>query len=166
MEPAVNPIPQGMNVVTVQLWFNGQGRKAMQFYRRAFAAEQVGYVAATPDGRGIMHAMMKIGDTNLMIADAWPGQWERGPTDTATAGLQIYTEDCDRLFNRARKEGCEIIFPVTDMFWGDRVGKLKDPYGHCWVIATHKQDLTDEELEAAQKEWLATLPAPADQPLT
>ena len=161
MKSAPQPIPEGMNTVTVHLWFNGECKDALQFYERAFGAQQVGQIAAAPDGESIMHSMVRIGDTNLMMADAWPGQWEHGPSDSSTAGLQIYTEDCDSLFEQAREAGCEVLHPVEDMFWGDRMGKLKDPYGHCWVAATHKYVPTPEEMEAGQQAWLSSIDAPA-----
>ncbi|MDA1348415.1 MAG: VOC family protein [Chloroflexi bacterium] len=149
-----------MNTVTVQLWFNGECKDALQFYDRAFGAEQVGHVAIAPGGEGVLHSMVRIGDTNLMMSDAWPGLWEHGPSGSSTAGLQIYTADCDSLFDRAKQAGCEVLQPVEDMFWGDRMGKLKDPYGHCWVVATHKYVLTPEEMEDGQQRWLSSLDTP------
>jgi uncharacterized glyoxalase superfamily protein PhnB len=146
-----------MNTLTTQLWYNGDCAQAIDFYQKAFGAELAGPVAKAPDGKSVMHAMLKIGNSHIMMADAWPGAWEKAPQGSATAGLFVYVEDCDRLFERATKAGCETIFPMADMFWGDRMGKLKDPYGHCWAIATHKWIMTPEEMERGQKEWLRSM---------
>jgi uncharacterized glyoxalase superfamily protein PhnB len=146
-----------MNTLTTQLWYNGSCAQAIDFYKKAFGAEPEGMIARAPDGKGVMHAMLKFGNSHVMMADAWPGAWEKAPQGSATAGLFVYVEDCDRLFDRATKAGCETIFPMADMFWGDRMGKLKDPYGHCWAIATHKWEMTPEEVDAGQKEWLKSM---------
>ena len=113
MKAAPKPIPEGMNAVTVQLWFNGDCQEALDFYERTFGAQRVGQFAVSPDGESVMHSTVRIGDTNLMMADAWPGQWEHGPSDSSTAGLQLYTETCDALFEQARDAGCEVLQPRT-----------------------------------------------------
>jgi PhnB protein len=155
--PAPKPIPEGMNTITTQLWFNGNCAQAVAFYEKAFGAELAAPVAHGPDGKSVAHALMKLGNSHIMMADAWPGAWETAPKGSATAGLYLYVDDCDRLFDRATKAGCETIFPIVDMFWGDRFGKVKDPYGHCWGIATHRFIMTPEELEKGQKEWLKSM---------
>ncbi|HKQ63000.1 MAG TPA: VOC family protein [Candidatus Polarisedimenticolaceae bacterium] len=152
--PASRPVPEGMNTLTAHLWFSGNCRQAVDFYQRAFGAEPAGPVASGPDGKSVMHAMLKLGNSHIMLADAWPGQWEQAPQTGSTAGLFVYVEDCDKLFARAVQAGCETILPMADMFWGDRMGKLKDPYGHCWGIATHKWEMTPEEVKRGQEEWL------------
>ena len=101
--------------------------------------------------------MLKIGNSHVMMADSWPEAWEKGPEGAASAGLWVYVEDCDAHFNRATSAGCEVIFPLADAFWGDRMGKVKDPYGHCWSIATHKFDYTPGEIEQGMKAWLASM---------
>jgi uncharacterized glyoxalase superfamily protein PhnB len=156
-KPAPEPVPEGMNTITTQLWFAGDCARAIDFYQQAFGAELVGDVARSPDGKGVMHAMVKLGNSHLMMADAWPGAWEKAPDGSATAGLFVYVENCDRLFERATKAGCETLFPVADMFWGDRMGKLKDPFGHCWAIATHRWEMTPEEMQRGQAEWLKSM---------
>ncbi len=92
-----------------------------------------------------------------MMADGWPGAWERGPNKVATAGLWVYVDDCDALFKQATDAGCQVLMPLEDAFWGDRMGKVKDPYGHCWAIATHKWVFTPEEMKKRQQEWLKKL---------
>jgi len=156
-KPAPRPVPEGMHTITTQLWYAGNCAQAIDFYQKAFGAEIVGGVAKGPDGNSIMHAMLKLGDSHIMMADAWPGSWEKAPQGSATAGLFVYVEDCDRLFDRATKAGCETIFPMADMFWGDRMGKVKDPYGHCWGIASHRWELTPDEIRKGQDEWLKSM---------
>lgn len=157
-KPAPQPIPAGMAALTTHLWFNGQCREAIEFYQKAFGAERVGQIVPAPQGNGVLHAMLKFGDANLMMADTIPGEWEKGPVTSTTAALYLYVADCDAIFQQATAAGCEVLQPMADMFWGDRTGKLKDPYGHCWNVATHKFDFTPEEMQKGQEEWLASLP--------
>lgn len=153
---ALQPVPTGMHTLTPHLWFNGNATEAVEFYKKAFGAKTMGPPALGPDGK-IMHVMLKIGDSPLMMADAWPNTWDSGPKDHATAALWVYVEDCDALFNRALEAGCEVIFPMEDSFWGDRSGKVKDPFGHTWAIASHKMTYTPEEIQANQAEWLKSM---------
>ncbi|NJK86239.1 MAG: hypothetical protein HC906_09965 [Bacteroidales bacterium] len=101
--------------------------------------------------------MIKIGDSNIMMADAWPGSWETGPVNNATAGIFLYVEDCDTVYKSAVDNGCEVINEMMDAFWGDRMGKVKDPFGHCWAIASLKWIMTPEEIMRGQEEWLKTV---------
>lgn len=156
-EKAPQPVPDGMHTVTVHLWFDGNCKDAIDFYQKAFDAELAGPPVPTPDGNGIMHAMLKLGDSNIMMADANPEQWEQGPKRSATAGMWCYVNDCDALFNRAVEAGCEVVYPLMDAFWGDRNGKVKDPFGHCWGFASHKWILTEEEMQERMQEWLKSL---------
>jgi len=155
--PAPRPVPEGMNTITTHLWFNGDCARAIDFYQKALGAEPVGPPVPTPDGKGVMHAMLRIGNSHIMMADAFPGAWEKGPRESATAGLFLYVENCDQIFDRATKAGCEAIMTVSDQFWGDRMGKIKDPFGHCWAIATHKWLMTPEEMQKGQEEWLKSM---------
>lgn len=156
-QQAPKPVPEGMHTLTAHLWFNGNCLEAIEFYQKAFGAELVTPAVTGPNGKGVMHAMLKLGSSHLMMADAWPGGWESGPKAGATAGLWLYVEDCDALFQRATKAGCEVVMPLMDAFWGDRMGKLKDPFGHGWAIATQKWVLTPEEMQARQQDWLKSL---------
>lgn len=156
-EKATRQVPEGMHTVTVNLWFNGNCNEAIEFYQKAFGAELAAPPIPSPDGKGIMHAMLKLGDSNIMMADARPEQWEHGPEKTSTASLFCYVEDCDSLFNRAVEEGCEVLEPMMDAFWGDRYGKVKDTYGHCWGFASHKWVLSEEELQERMQEWLKSI---------
>lgn len=153
MKKALKPVPEGMHNITPELWFNGNCAEAIDFYKKAFNAQLAGEVHYSPDGKSVMHAMLRIGDSNIMMADAWPGGWEKGPVDGATAALFLYVEDCDALYNQALGAGCEMMYEMMDAFWGDRMGKVKDPFGHCWSIATAKWEMTPEEIQKGQDEW-------------
>ncbi len=151
--PAKNPIPEGMHNLTPHLWFNGNCKEAVSFYQKAFSAELVGPIAFDSHQEFVMHAILRIGDSNLMLADAWADSPERGPQGFSSVGMWLYVKDCDQVCEQAIKAGCEVIMPMMDSFWGDRMGKLKDPYGHCWAIATHKLVMSKEEVQQGMKEW-------------
>lgn len=155
--PAPKPVPDGMHTVTMHLWFNGNCADAVAFYQTAFGAELAAPVVPGPEGKGVMHAMLRIGDSQIMMADSWPGQYERGPAEAATASPFLYVEDVDAAFDQAVKEGCDTMEAPTDMFWGDRMAKVKDPFGHVWALATHKWIYSAEEIAAGQDAWLSEL---------
>ena len=115
-----------------------------------------------PDGK-VMHAELRIGDSLFMLADEYPQFGSLSPQSTGGSGmgLHIYVEDVDSSFDRAIKAGGKVEMPVSDMFWGDRYGKLVDPFGHKWSIATHKQDLSAEDIEQAQSEFMKHMPKSA-----
>jgi uncharacterized glyoxalase superfamily protein PhnB len=154
---ARKPVPDGMNTVTTHLFYNGNCKQAIEFYKKAFNASLVGNIAYGPDGNSIMHAMLKFGDTNLMLADAMSDSFAKGPNSHMSAMLFMYVEDCDAVFNRAVSEGCTVTNEIADAFWGDRIGNVKDPYGHDWAIASAKWELTSEEIARGQEEWMKTL---------
>jgi len=146
-----------MNTVTTQLMFDGNCVQAIEFYKKAFDATLAGEIAYGPDGKSVIHAMIKIGDTNLMLADSMPGSFGTGPRGQVTAYMFMYVKDCDAVFNKAVSAGCKVLNPMMDAFWGDRMGNIKDPFGHCWGIATYKWVLTREEIAKGQEEWMKTL---------
>ena len=150
---ATKPIPEGLNSLTTQLWFNGNCKEAIDFYQKAFGAKVAGDIDVMPDGR-VMHARLKIGDTNIFLADTMGSEQSQGPDRYVTASFYLYVKDCDTVFNRAKNAGCEVLMPIEDMFWGDRSGELKDPFGHIWDIATNKRVLSREEMKKAEEEWL------------
>lgn len=142
---AVSYIPDGYHTVTPHLAVRNAA-KALEFYAKAFGAEEL-FRMPGPGGV-IMHAEMRIGDSNIMLGEEDP---QRGATSPQTiggspVGLLIYVKDVDASFARAEKAGCTVQMPPTDMFWGDRYGKLVDPFGHHWSLATHKEDVSPEEM--------------------
>jgi uncharacterized glyoxalase superfamily protein PhnB len=100
-----------------------------------------------------MHACLKIGDSMLMLTDEWPEHKAFGPNVLKGTPVTIhhYVEDVDASFKQAVEAGATVTMPVTDMFWGDRYGQLKDPYGHSWSLATHKRELSVEEIQQAMQ---------------
>ncbi|MEO7496052.1 MAG: VOC family protein [Massilia sp.] len=149
-EPQVNPVPMGMHTITPHLNCKGAA-EAIDFYKKAFGATEFGRVAGN-DGR-LLNAMLKIGDSPLMLVDEFP-EW--GGTSPATLGgspvtIHLQVEDCDAWFARAVEAGAEVKLPMADMFWGDRYGMVIDPFGHYWSIATHIVDKTPEQIAAAAK---------------
>jgi PhnB protein len=155
---SVKPIPDGYHTLTPFLTVR-DAMSAIQFYKQAFGAEERG-IAKGPDGK-VMHAELKIGDSIIMLSDEYPEFGSLSPLSTGGTGmgLHIYIDGVDAAFDRAVKAGARVEMPVTDQFWGDRYGKLKDPFGHNWSIATHIKDLSmdemthnmDESMEKMQK---------------
>jgi len=141
-------IPEGMHSITPHLVCAGAA-KALDFYQKAFGATEVGRLPG-PDGR-LMHAAMKIGDSTVMLADEMPEWGSLGPKALkgSPVTIHIYVEDVDALVARAEKAGAKVTMPVAEQFWGDRYGKLEDPFGHHWSVATHVRDVTPEEMKKA-----------------
>lgn len=142
---AVSPIPPGCRTVTPHLVIRGAA-KAIEFYKKAFGAEQV-MLMPGPDGK-VMHAEIKIGDSLVFLADEFTSPQTGSPEKLGgtSVSFHIYVADCDALFNRAVSAGAKVMMPLMDMFWGDRFGSVLDPFGHMWSIATHKEDLSPEEM--------------------
>jgi PhnB protein len=141
------PIPDGYHSVTPSFMFK-DSKKAIEFYKKAFGAKAL-EVFPSLDGRGIMHATLQIGDTIMMMGDEMPGG--QGSKSAETLGgspisLYIYVPNVDAAFKQAVAAGGTEAMPVADMFWGDRAGSIQDPFGYSWMIATHKQDLTQEQM--------------------
>jgi PhnB protein len=151
---AVKPIPQGYEGVTPYLIIDGAAQ-ALDFYKKAFGAVELFRMPA-PAGR-IGHAEIKIGSGVVMLADEYGEMGYKNPKayGGTPVSLMFYTEDVDAVFKRAIAAGAKELRPVTDQFYGDRAGTLADPFGHVWTVATHKEDLSPEELnkrmEAMQK---------------
>ena len=147
------PIPDGFRAVTPSLVLKDT-QQAIEFYQRAFNAKLIDSFPSL-DGKGIMHAVIQIGDSFIMMGD------EMGPGKSAeTLGgspmsLFVYVADADTTFNQALSAGATVTMPVADMFWGDRCGNVKDPFGYEWMIGTHKKDMSKEEIQEAAKEFFA-----------
>lgn len=141
------PIPKGYHVVTPSIVVRGAAN-AIEFYKKAFGAKELNRMPG-PDGK-LLHAEIRIGDSIVMLSDEFP-EMGMGSSSPETVGgisssLMIYTKDADALFNQALAAGAKVSMPLADMFWGDRYGRVKDPFGHDWQIATHKEDLTPKEM--------------------
>ena len=141
-------IPQGMHSVTPHLVCAGAA-KAIEFYKKAFGAEEAARLPG-PDGR-LMHAAVKIGDSQVMLVDEMPEWGALGPKALkgSPVTIHLYVEDVDAFVERAVKAGAKVTMPVADQFWGDRYGKLEDPFGHHWSVATHVRDVSMEEAQKA-----------------
>jgi PhnB protein len=153
----VSPIPKGYRSVTPYLMVN-DGPAALAFYGRAFGAREHMRLT-TPDGK-IGHAEMRIGDSMVMLSDEFPGMsTQKAPTSLGgtTGSLMLYVADVDAAFKRAVDAGCKSLMAPTDMFWGDRFGKLEDPYGNQWALATHKEDVPPKQMAERVKVAMAEM---------
>ncbi len=153
---AVQPIPEGYPSVIPTLALDDAVR-AIEFYKQAFGATERMRMP-TPDGR-IAHAELEIGDSLVMLSDAFDQSTVRPPKELGgtTAGVFLYVEDVDAVVQRAVDAGATVTMPVEDQFWGDRFGSLTDPFGHSWSIATHTEDLTEEEIAARAEQAMASM---------
>lgn len=143
---AVKPIPDGYHTVTPYLIIRGAAR-AIEFYQKAFAAEE--QMRFGQPGGKIGHAEIKIGDSVIMLADEFPEMGFSGPETIGGSPVCIllYVKDVDAVAAQAVAAGAQVKRPVKDQFYGDRSGTFVDPFGHIWTIATHKEDVSEEELQ-------------------
>ncbi|HEY3318862.1 MAG TPA: VOC family protein [Planctomycetota bacterium] len=150
----VNWRPKGYSTVTPALTVRG-GAEAIEFYKKAFGAVEV-YRMPGPDGK-VMHAQIRIGDSALMLGEEAVSCGHVSPLtlNGTPFSLFIYVPDADAAFDQAIEAGAAIEQPVKDMFWGDRVGIVKDPFGHKWWIGTHKEELSGDEIRARAEEAMA-----------
>ncbi|HET7112740.1 MAG TPA: VOC family protein [Pyrinomonadaceae bacterium] len=141
----VKPIPEGYHSLTPYLVIDGAA-KAIDYYKRAFGATEL--FRMEHEGK-IGHAEMKIGDSPFMLSDEHPEMGYRGPKAIggSPVGLMIYVDDCDTVFKQAIEAGGVEKKAVQDQFYGDRSGTLEDPFGHIWTVATHKEDVSPEEID-------------------
>jgi PhnB protein len=142
---ATKPIPDGYHTATPYLIVNGAA-EAIEFYKRAFGATEL-LRMTDPQGR-IGHAEIRIGDSVIMLADEHPDMGYRGPRSMGGSSVSIllYVDDVDTIFDRALSAGATVQRPIANQFYGDRSGKLEDPFGHVWSIATHVEDVPPEEM--------------------
>lgn len=149
--PNVRPVPQGYHSITPSLTCQNATR-AIDFYKSIFGASEVMRMPG-PDGK-IGHAELRIGDSVIFVNDPWPGM-ASAPSGASPQAISLflYTENVDSVFNRAVQAGCRVDMPLADMFWGDRYGKLTDPFGHQWGLATHVEDVPPEEMKRRSAEW-------------
>jgi uncharacterized glyoxalase superfamily protein PhnB len=141
----VQPVPAGYHTVTPYLVCRGAAN-AIDFYKRAFGAKE--RMRMPGPGGKVAHAELQIGDSRVMLGDEWLEMGAKSP-DTlggSPVGVFLYVKNVDAMADRAIQAGATVVMPVQDMFWGDRYGKLKDPFGHEWSLATHKEDLTPKQM--------------------
>ena len=145
--------PKGLHTVTPGLTVN-DAKGAIEFYKKAFGAVEV-KVSLGPDGKQVMHAEIKIGDSVVMLNDEFPQMGCVGPKSLGGSPVSLYlqVDDADMWFERAVKAGATVTMPIADQFWGDRFGQVVDPYGHKWGVSTHVKDVTPEEMKAAMQAW-------------
>jgi PhnB protein len=140
-------IPQGYDSVTPMFVFK-DARKAIEFYKQAFGAEER-FAMPGPDGKGVMHAEIMIGNSIIMMGEENP-QYPCKSAESiggSPVSFYLYLANVDEAFSTALAAGAEVRMPVQDMFWGDRAGTVQDPFGYSWTLATHVKDLTPEEIE-------------------
>ncbi len=146
-------IPEGFSTLTPYLVMSGAS-EAIEFYKKVFSATELVRMPM-PNGK-VGHAELRIGNSRFMLADEMPEMNMRGPKSLggSPVGLCVYFEDCDSVFNRAVSSGAKVERPLADQFYGDRSGTVVDPFGHVWTIATHKEDVSPEEI----KQRMAKMP--------
>ncbi len=148
-----SPIPRGMRTVTPYLVISGAAR-AIDFYKKAFGAKEIDR-SPMPDG-SLMHATIRIGDSVLMMSDEFPGSDSKSPTSAGatTFNLHVYSKDVDKLWNQAVAAGAKPTMPLEDQFWGERYGKLQDPFGHIWSVSMVVK-MSEAEKEAKRQAAMA-----------
>ena len=158
MSDSVDPVPAGVSRLTPYLTVPN-GEEAIPFYVKAFGAEEV-FRLPGPDGTGVMHAELRINQAPIYLSDESPMMDCKAPATLGgtAVSLHLQLEDVDAAVERAVAAGCTIAFPVEEMFWGDRFGKVTDPFGHSWSLATHVRDVTPEDMMAGMKEAFASPP--------
>jgi PhnB protein len=145
MAGKVQPIPAGCHTITPHLVVRSAAQ-AIEFYKKAFGAEELCRVPG-PDGKSVMHAELKIGDSHVYLCDEFPDWGAKGPQllGGSPVTIHLYVNDADAAVKRAVAAGAKVTMPLQNMFWGDRYGKLEDPYGHHWSVATHVEDVSPAE---------------------
>jgi len=158
MAKATSYLPEGIRAVTPMLTVKNSVR-AIDWYKKAFGAD-VRTIAAGPTPGSTIHAEFRIGDCSIFIADEMPMASTKSPPSLggSSASITLYFSDCDSVYNRAVAAGAEVLMPIADMFWGDRYSIIKDPFGCVWSIATHKEDVSKEEMDRRTREFFATMP--------
>jgi len=149
---AVNPIPSGYHSITPSAVVD-DAKKAIAFYEQAFGAKEK---YRLPMGDKIGHAEIQIGDSRFMLSDEFPDWGALSPKSRggATGSFLIYVPDADAAIERAVKAGATVVQPAEDQFWGDRMGTVQDPFGHKWMLGTHKEDVGPEEMQRRGEQWV------------
>ena len=150
----IKPIPDGMHSVTPHLICAGAA-DAIEFYKKAFGAVELARLPG-PQGK-LMHAMIRIGDSAVMLVDESPecGMLSPKSLKGSAVTIHLYVENADATIESAVTAGAKITMPVQDMFWGDRYGALEDPFGHRWSVGTHIRDVSMEDMQKAMRKMAA-----------
>jgi PhnB protein len=150
-------VREGYQTVTAALTVRN-GADAIEFYKKAFGAEEIMRVPG-PDGKSLMHAEIRVGNSRIMLGDESPAMGCLAPVTLGGPGgsLYVYVPDVDAAFKRAVAAGAKAVMPVTDMFYGDRFGQVEDPSGHRWGLATHVEDVAPDEMMRRQREFFASM---------
>jgi PhnB protein len=156
MPGKVKPIPEGYYTATPYLMVKDAAR-AIDFYKKAFGATELMRLPQ-PDGK-IAHAEIKIGNSPIMLADEGPESAAMGARNPQALGhssviIALYVDDVDAMARQAVAAGAKLLIPVKDQFYGDRSGRLGDPFGHVWIIATHKEDVPPAEMQKRFEDWM------------
>jgi PhnB protein len=155
MPSNVKPIPDGYHSISPAITCKNAA-SAIDFYKEAFGATEMNRMPG-PGGM-VMHAELRIGDSVIFVSDEFPGMSAApAPGTIPSSYLFLYTPDVDTVFHRAVSAGAKVSMPVTDMFWGDRYGKVTDPFGHSWGVATHVEDVSPDEMARRSAEWTAKM---------
>jgi PhnB protein len=154
MAQKVKPIPEGHHSITPHLVIQGAA-EAIKFYEKAFGAKVMGSAMFGPDQKTVMHAELKIGDSMIFLADEIPGSKSSSPKRLGgtTVSIHLYVDNVDAVYDRAVAAGAKPTMPLMNAFWGDRYGKLLDPYGHEWGLAQHIEDVSVEEVKRRAEEF-------------
>ena len=154
----VKAIPDGMHSLTPHLVCR-DAAVAIDFYGRAFGAIEL-FRLPMPNGK-LMHACVRIGDSQLFLVDEMPEHGAHGPQalEGSPVTIHLQVQDADATFARAVQAGATVTMPLADMFWGDRYGRVRDPFGHHWSVATHMRDLSPEQIRDAAAAMRGTLAA-------
>lgn len=157
MAATTKPIPEGYHTITPNLTVR-DAAAAADFYQKAFGAVEH-FRMAGPDGKSVMHAELQIGDSIFFLGGEFPGMECKSPATLkgTPVELYLYVEDVDAAYRRAVAAGAKAVMPVQEMFWGDRMGSLEDPFGHRWSVATHTKDLSPEEIAKGACEFFSAM---------
>ena len=150
-------IPDGYTTLTPQIIFK-DCRKAIEFYQKAFNAKQMSLLES-PGKKDVMHAAVQIGNSIIMMSDENPNCKSSISIGGSPVSFYVYVEDADKAFQKALDCGATSTMPVMDMFWGDRAGQVKDPFGYLWMFGTHKKDLTPDEISKGAQAFCAQMGA-------
>ena len=151
-------IPEGYHTVTPSFTFK-DSKKAIEFYKKAFGAKVIDLMPGL-NGQGVMHATIQIGNSIMMMGDEMPASNCAKSAETtggSPISFYVYVPNADVAFKQAIAAGGKEVMPVMDMFWGDRAGNFKDPFGYMWMVGTHKQDLTPDQIKKGAESFFAQM---------